>query len=141
MRQCCASPILMGVAARTAHLRFRNRPAQSGAAAGRGLLRSACRRRRSAHERLAAATNNGTAQLTKVGDRFCSVLGLDLVPGSERRTLCRAFLDWSERRHHLAGALAAALLNCIDDRGWAKRMPNSRALRRPARFDAMMRRA
>src|SRR6266446_5489769 len=59
-----------------------------------------------------------------------------------RRALCRACLDWSERRHHLAGALGAALLDHIYDRGWAKRAANSRVVTFTkagvARFDAMM---
>jgi hypothetical protein len=46
-----------------------------------------------------------------------------------RRPLTRACLDWSERRYHLAGALGAALVDCLLDAGWVERMPTSRALR------------
>ena len=45
-----------------------------------------------------------------------------------RRPVCRACLDWSERRSHLAGALGAALLGQIEARGWARRLEGGRAL-------------
>jgi hypothetical protein len=35
--------------------------------------------------------------------------------------LCRACLDWSERRAHLAGALGAAILDKVLTAGWARR--------------------
>jgi DNA-binding transcriptional ArsR family regulator len=45
-----------------------------------------------------------------------------------RRPLCRACLDWSERRHHLAGTLGAAMLNRFTELKWAARdaAPGSR---------------
>jgi hypothetical protein len=52
-------------------------------------------------------------------------LGIDLNAVASGRRSCRACLDWSERRHHLAGALGAALLDYIHGRGWAKRVSNS----------------
>lgn len=42
------------------------------------------------------------------------------------RPLCRACLDWSVRRHHLAGALGAAILDEIFERGWAEQRGSSR---------------
>lgn len=44
------------------------------------------------------------------------------------RAPCRACLDWSERRHHLAGPLGAALLQGFIRRGWVERDAKSRAL-------------
>jgi len=38
-----------------------------------------------------------------------------------RRPVCRACLDWSERRSHLGGALGAAILSEVLDRDWARR--------------------
>jgi hypothetical protein len=38
-------------------------------------------------------------------------------------------MDWSERRHHLAGSLGAALFSRICDAGWAKRVKTSRVVR------------
>jgi DNA-binding transcriptional ArsR family regulator len=45
-----------------------------------------------------------------------------------RRPICRACLDWSERRHHLAGRLGAALLDLVIARQWARRDATSRAI-------------
>jgi DNA-binding transcriptional ArsR family regulator len=45
-----------------------------------------------------------------------------------RRELCRACLDWSVRRHHLAGALGAALLDRCCALGWARREKGSRVI-------------
>jgi len=62
-------------------------------------------------------------------DRFAR-LGIEiqeLVRG--RRPLTRACLDWTERRHHLAGALGAALATSFLERGWIERRPASRAVR------------
>ena len=46
----------------------------------------------------------------------------------QRRMLCRPCLDWSERRHHLGGALGAALLQRLFDGGWAHRAQDSRVV-------------
>jgi hypothetical protein len=71
----------------------------------------------------------GDLQLTEQGRRFCRDIGLDTqVLAQGRRTLCRACLDWSARRHHLAGALGAALLNRCFEHGWARRAKGSRAV-------------
>jgi hypothetical protein len=50
-----------------------------------------------------------------------------------RRPLVRACTDWTERRPHLAGALGAALLDAMLERGWLKRRPDGRALNRTPR--------
>src|SRR6185436_1736063 len=47
---------------------------------------------------------------------------------AQRRPLCRACLDWSMRRHHLAGALGAAILGRCYDAGWARRVKGSRVV-------------
>lgn len=65
--------------------------------------------------------------LTEAGERFVAELGIDLPDISRgRRPLCKACLDWSSRRTHLAGALGSAILDEVYARGWAKRRPNSR---------------
>ena len=49
---------------------------------------------------------------------------------SQRRSFLRPCLDWTERRPHLAGGLAAALADNLVGRGWfARRSADSRALR------------
>jgi DNA-binding transcriptional ArsR family regulator len=139
---------LMGVAARTGHLRVRTGPRDAELRRARvcydHLAGDAAVRM---YERLQAsgmiATTGGALRLTKAGERFFAGLGIDLATvATGRRPLCRACLDWSERRHHLAGALGAALLDHIYDRGWAKRAANSRVVTftksGATRFDALM---
>lgn len=67
--------------------------------------------------------------LTAQGRDRVRALGIDLdgLPAS-RRPFCRTCLDWSERRHHLAGQLGTALLERFQQLGWAKRVPESRVL-------------
>jgi hypothetical protein len=43
-----------------------------------------------------------------------------------RRKFCHACLDWSERRHHLGGAVGAALLARMIELGWVRRTKGSR---------------
>ena len=63
------------------------------------------------------------------GELFLARFGIDLEAlVRSRRVFSRLCLDWSERRHHLGGALGAALLERILARGWAQREPDSRAL-------------
>ena len=47
-----------------------------------------------------------------------------------RRPLCKACLDWSERRHHLAGTLGAAVMTRFTELKWAARdaAPGSRVI-------------
>ncbi len=56
--------------------------------------------------------------------------GVD-VPALEtaRRPLCRACLDWSVRRSHLAGSLGAAALERMFELKWARREADSRVVR------------
>jgi DNA-binding transcriptional ArsR family regulator len=64
------------------------------------------------------------------GRRNFTDFGIDLDDlASQRRPLCRICVDWSERRHHLAGSLGVALLSRITDLKWAKRENHSRIVR------------
>jgi DNA-binding transcriptional ArsR family regulator len=67
--------------------------------------------------------------LTDAGRDAVRALGIDVdkLPAS-RRPFCRTCLDWSERRHHLAGRLGTALLDRFQQLGWAMRVPESRVL-------------
>lgn len=47
---------------------------------------------------------------------------------SKPRPLCRACVDWSERRPHLAGSLGAAIARLAMERGWCRRESGSRAV-------------
>lgn len=69
-------------------------------------------------------------QLTPSGEGKMTALGIDLPAlVKSRRPVCRACLDWSERRSHLSGSLGQALLTLFLDKGWARREPDSRAVR------------
>jgi DNA-binding transcriptional ArsR family regulator len=56
-----------------------------------------------------------------------SALGIN-VEAKARRPVCRACLDWSVRRSHLAGTLGAAILDKILSERWARREKDSRAV-------------
>jgi DNA-binding transcriptional ArsR family regulator len=61
-------------------------------------------------------------RVTTAGVTFFANFGIDLATlEGNSRPLCRACLDWSERRHHLGGALGATLLKTFVERGWAIR--------------------
>src|ERR1700743_2394383 len=64
-------------------------------------------------------------ELTAEGEQFLNTtLKTSTDPlAHPRRPLCRACLDWSERRHHLAGTLGAALLTRFTELKWAARDP------------------
>ena len=68
-------------------------------------------------------------EVTPAGHALFDRLGLPLAaPTGSRRLLCRACLDWSERRPHLAGLVGTALLDHSLARGWVRRGPERRAL-------------
>jgi len=71
-------------------------------------------------------------ELTAEGQRFLTdtlQISADAL-AHPRRPLCRACLDWSERRHHLAGTLGAAILTRFSELKWATRdaAPGSRVV-------------
>ena len=71
-------------------------------------------------------------ELTAEGERFLTdtlQISADAL-AHPRRPLCRACLDWSERRHHLAGTLGAAVMNRFTELKWAVRdsAPGSRVV-------------
>ena len=71
----------------------------------------------------------GHYQLTDAGRGWLHSIGVD-ESGSVRNDRRYAYpcLDWSERRDHLAGVLAIALLDRFVAQGWLARTPDSRAL-------------
>ncbi|TMV63763.1 hypothetical protein FGG78_34340 [Thioclava sp. BHET1] len=66
-------------------------------------------------------TEHGNRKLAEIG------LSLDTLPASNR-PLCRACLDWSQRRPHLAGRLGKAILDGFLIQSWAWRLPASRVI-------------
>jgi DNA-binding transcriptional ArsR family regulator len=68
-------------------------------------------------------------RLTRRGVRELTAFGIDLESlRSRRRPLIRYCVDWSEQRHHLAGALGAAILDRMLDLRWIRRARRSRAV-------------
>ena len=65
--------------------------------------------------------------LTPAGASHFSALGIE-TQAKARRPVCRACLDWSVRRSHLAGTLGAAILDKIIAEKWARREKDSRAV-------------
>ena len=120
--------------------------ARSWAGAGRARLRFA----RCCYGHLAGRLGVGLLQqglergwLVPRGDRgfaladagvpLLDTLGLDGATWQRRtagaaRAAAYACLDWSERRDHLAGPLAVALLTGFVDHGWLRRASGERAL-------------
>lgn len=122
---------LMGLAARAGHMRRRTGPKDP-----------ALRRARVCYDHLAGemgvrlfesmvqrglVVGDDPMLLTDAGQTFVAEFGLatDALTGS-RRPLCKACLDWSARRTHLAGAVGAALFDRMQALGWTRREPDSR---------------
>jgi DNA-binding transcriptional ArsR family regulator len=127
---------LMGLAAKKGHLRVRTGPRDPALRHARvcydhlagdlavRVLDSALARR------LITEQADGAMTLTRTGHRFFTGFGIDVDhAGRPNRPMCRACLDWSARRSHLAGALGTAFLNRLYDTGWARRETGSRIVR------------
>src|SRR5258705_13108723 len=71
-------------------------------------------------------------ELTAEGERFLAkTLQISAESLSHpRRPVCKACLAWSERRHHLAGTLGAAMMTRFPELNWAARdsTPGSRGV-------------
>jgi DNA-binding transcriptional ArsR family regulator len=121
---------LAGLAARAGHLRVRTGPKDP-----------ALRRARVCYDHLAGdlgvqmldsmkkqrlvRQHKQEIELTADGERFMAKK-LQIDAGKlahPRRPLCKACLDWSERRHHLAGSLGAAMMTRFAELKWAARDP------------------
>ena len=113
----------------------RHRAARAGAAEGPRLLRPPRRRARRARlrrPRRARLARRPRRQPLPHQRRRRRARRVRHRPGaarrSERRTFCRPCLDWGERRHHLGGALGAALLDRLYALRWARRAADSRVV-------------
>jgi DNA-binding transcriptional ArsR family regulator len=73
--------------------------------------------------------NRLALKVTESGRAWFDTIGIDVNKlQGQKRPVCKTCLDWSVRRHHLAGALGAALLSVYFSNGWAQRMPESRVV-------------
>jgi DNA-binding transcriptional ArsR family regulator len=126
---------LMGLAARSGHLRSRTGPKDP-----------ALRKARVCYNHLAGdmgvqlfdslvdrrflQAEAAALDLSKKGRAFVSDFGIDLGElASRKMPLCRECLDWSERRSHLAGTLGRAFLSSFEEKGWARRERGTRIVR------------
>jgi len=117
---------LMGLAQRTGATRVRTGPKDAALRSARICYDHLAGERGVAL--LTAARRQGLIEgerdmtLTDKGRAFFTEFGIDLAALERgRRPLCRACLDWSERHNHLGGALGAALLSRMIERGWVRR--------------------
>jgi DNA-binding transcriptional ArsR family regulator len=78
-------------------------------------------------QRQAFVNGSAGSELSDIGRALFGSFGVDTAALlRQRRTFCRVCMDWSERRHHLAGAVGAALLERILELHWAVRDRKSR---------------
>lgn len=67
--------------------------------------------------------------LTQLGEKHLLDFGLELPAlRLKRRQFARQCLDWTERRHHVGGALGAAIAESLLNRGWLLRNPDERVV-------------
>lgn len=127
---------VMGLAADRGHLRARTGPKDPAMRSARvcydhlaGTLAVRMFDSLRARQMLALDGADDGLVLTAEGRDFVSGLGIDIgALTRRRRPMCRACLDWSERRNHLAGSLGAALLTRFQDQGWMRRSAGSRVV-------------
>jgi DNA-binding transcriptional ArsR family regulator len=75
-------------------------------------------------------THRGTQfDVTAAGVEWFKQLNIDCAElQTQRRSFSRACLDWTERKHHLAGSLGAALLTTMLRSHWLRPVPHSRVM-------------
>jgi DNA-binding transcriptional ArsR family regulator/DNA-binding PadR family transcriptional regulator len=78
---------------------------------------------------LKPASDDKRYQLTDRGVGWLSWIGIEVRQGRKRKNFARECLDWSERRHHLAGELGSRLLERFLDMKWVARSDGKRSVR------------
>jgi len=137
---------LMGVAFRTGSVRLRSSPREP-----------ALRKARVCYDHLAGElavwayeallarrvfrSDADGFELTRTGAAWFSDFGVDVTGmRAQRRSLCRPCLDWGERRHHLGGALGAALMQRFFALRWGRPQKDSRVVNFTPSGEAELRR-
>jgi DNA-binding transcriptional ArsR family regulator len=68
-------------------------------------------------------------KVTRAGGQWFGSVGMDIEElYSKKRIFAYPCLDWSERKHHLAGALGAGLLHGFLHKDWVRKIKHSREL-------------
>jgi DNA-binding PadR family transcriptional regulator len=78
---------------------------------------------------LLAAAEDKLYAISPPGRAWFEDLGLDLDALRSKRGAARQCLDWTERRHHLAGPVGVGLLSRMVALGWIETTAGSRAAR------------
>ncbi|MGZ3144929.1 ArsR/SmtB family transcription factor [Lentzea chajnantorensis] len=73
-----------------------------------------------AHDRAASYGRDHRYELTDEGADTLQTLGIDVREHARRRPLVRYCVDWSEERHHLSGALGAAIAHRLFTLEWVR---------------------
>jgi len=75
------------------------------------------------------ALSDDGGEVTNEGRRFLETFGVNLAADRRsRRIYCRPCLDWSERRHHVAGHIGREILARCLELGWLIRSRDHRAV-------------
>jgi hypothetical protein len=77
-------------------------------------------------DHLAGPGHDVDYRLTDAGAALLAELGARVA--ADGRPLVRYCVDWSEQRHHLAGAVGASLARRLFDLGWLRRADRGRAV-------------
>ncbi|PVM87190.1 transcriptional regulator [Caulobacter endophyticus] len=78
---------------------------------------------------LLAPADDKLYEVTEEGRAWFGELGIEVSTLSSPRGVARRCLDWTERRHHLAGPLGVKLLAAMSARGWLAPEDKGRAVR------------
>lgn len=74
-------------------------------------------------------THDDRYELTPVGNKQFAGLGINVeLTQKQNRKFAYPCLDWSERNHHLGGALGAALLHSLIEQNWIRKIKNTREI-------------
>ena len=74
------------------------------------------------------SARDGLAVTDAGRDWFTAFVGPGPFTARSGRALVRPCLDWTERRHHLGGALGAAVCRELVEREWLRRAAGDRAV-------------
>ncbi len=68
-------------------------------------------------------------EVSKGGKKWFSSVDINIDDIQlQKRSFAHQCLDWSERKHHLAGALGSAMLRMMLQNDWIRRIKNSREI-------------
>jgi len=68
-------------------------------------------------------------EVTEKGEAWLGSIGIKIRQRRTAKTFARECLDWSERRHHLAGELGSRLLDRFLELKWMARIEGKRSIR------------